>query len=1147
MNRISSSLEFLQAHYEVVVIGSGYGGGVSASRMARAGRKVCLLERGKEILPGEFPNTPAEALEQMQFDTAKGKIGKATGLYNIHVNKQQNVVVGCGLGGTSLINANVALEPEPEVFDDPRWPPEVRAHKDTLLNEGYRRAREMLKPNPYPNDNPPLAKTEAHRRSAQHMGEADNFYKVPINVNFDTLEDGINHVGVEQNPCNNCGDCVSGCNYKAKNTTLMNYLPDAHNHGAEIYCEVSVKYLEQSDDGWLVHYQVAGKGSEKFDAPTQFIKADIVIVAAGTLGSNEILLRSKQKGLTLSNQLGKNFTGNGDFLGFSYNSDEPIHGIGWGDHPPGALPDVGPCITSIIDMRYGDNWQSRMVIEEGSLPGAIGPLLPSAFAVAAGTIGEDTDEGFLDALKEKTRQWQSYIKGPYAGAIDNTQTYLIMSHDDGEGEMSLADNRLRVDWPGLGEQQNFDIANDNLYKATEALGGEYVKNPIWTELFDASLVTVHPLGGCVCAANAEQGVTNHKGQVFSQTQGTAVYDNLYVCDGAIIPTSLAVNPLLTITAMAERNCALLAEDRGWHISYTLPSKPRADQLLQSKLGIEFTETMRGFISSEFDASDALSAFEQAYDKGKQADASIKFTLTVSADDLDELINSPEHPARIYGTLSAPSLSSDAMTILDGEFNLFVRYPDTPDTKHMNYNMQLLCESGKSYYFKGYKQVSDSNITTLWHDTSTLYVTIYEGKDDTGDIVAKGVMHIKPSDFAIQMTTMKVTGAKTIEEKLKATARFGKYFAGSLWQNYGGIFYEDPLFNPDAPPRKKRPLRTDAPEVYNFSTKDGVNLKLTRYRGGSKGPVMLVHGLGVASSIFSTDTIPTNLVEYLYAHQYDVWALDLRVSIDLPAAEAQSNADEVAKYDFPAAVALIKKVTGAPSVQALVHCYGATAFFMSMLAGLEGIRSIVCSQIACDPVVPLSTELKTGLHVPGILEKLGFGEMTAYTDTTANWVEKLYNKAVEINALGQAQGQCDSAVCHRVTFMYSSLYRHETLNELLHNNLHELFGQANISSLKHLAQIVRHKKLVSADGDDIYMNHMDRLNLPILFISGEKNECYLPQSTLKTFERLVDMFGPEQYQRVVIPDYGHIDCIFGKNAVEDVYPHMVAHLDKTAKP
>ncbi|HET8711618.1 MAG TPA: GMC family oxidoreductase N-terminal domain-containing protein, partial [Spongiibacteraceae bacterium] len=356
MQRISTPLNRIKEHYDVVVIGSGYGGGVAASRMARAGRSVCLLERGREIVPGEYPDTLEEAIADFQVNASAGHVGSRTALFDFHVNAQQNVVVGCGLGGTSLINANVSLEPDTQIFDDPRWPAALRQDRDTLLRAGYEHARAMLKPTPYPHSEPALKKLAANEKSAAFLlgkepGQAKEFYRPPINVNFETLPNNRNHVGVEQHPCNGCGDCVSGCNYRAKNTTLMNYLPDACNHGAEIFCQAAVRHLEKDGDGWIVHFQQIGTGREKFDAPTLFVKADIVIVSAGTLGSIEILLRSQKNGLALSPQLGRHISGNGDILGFGYNCDDEINGIGFGAQPVDTKNPVGPCITSIIDMR----------------------------------------------------------------------------------------------------------------------------------------------------------------------------------------------------------------------------------------------------------------------------------------------------------------------------------------------------------------------------------------------------------------------------------------------------------------------------------------------------------------------------------------------------------------------------------------------------------------------------------------------------------------------------------------------------------------------------------------------------------------------------------------------------------------------------
>jgi cholesterol oxidase len=444
MTRLSSSIENIKDHYNVVVIGSGYGGGIAASRLARAGQQVCLLERGKEFLPGEFPDTVLEATDEMQIDTCAGHIGSKTGLFDFHVNDDMNVLVGCGLGGTSLINANVALEADPRVFEDPKWPKALIDDLKNGIEEGYKRTRTMLKVNPYPTDFPQLKKLEAMKKSAEYIKE--DFSCPPIAVTFEKYKDNVNHVGVTQTPCILCGDCTSGCNYTAKNTVQMNYLPDAWNHGAEIFTETKVLYIEKQAGKWLVHFEVAGIGRDKFNAPNTFVSADIVILSAGTLGSTEILLRSQQEGLSLSDRLGKNFTGNADALGFGYNNDQKINGIGWGTREPDPENPVGPCITGLIDTRKSaKNYKEGMSIEEGVLPGALSPLLPAGFSSFAKILGKDMDAGFIDYVKEKKRELESLLMGSYCGAVNNTQTYLVMTHDSCDGIMYIGGEILLVE------------------------------------------------------------------------------------------------------------------------------------------------------------------------------------------------------------------------------------------------------------------------------------------------------------------------------------------------------------------------------------------------------------------------------------------------------------------------------------------------------------------------------------------------------------------------------------------------------------------------------------------------------------------------------------------------------------------------------
>ncbi|MGE6263319.1 alpha/beta fold hydrolase [Aeromonas media] len=1141
MTRLSKSLADLKDHYTVVVVGSGYGGSIAASRFARAGQSVCLLERGREFLPGEFPRTLPDAVKETQVDLPDSTVsftGSRMGLYDFRVNEDMNVFLGCGLGGTSLVNANVALEAEKRVFEDLRWPQELLADYDTLIEQGYQHAREMLRPTPYPDTYPKLPKLEAHAKSASEIG--GNFYKPPITVTF---QNGVNHVGLDQAACTNCGDCVSGCNEGSKNTLAMNYLPDARNFGAEIFTCVSVRRLERAGEKWLVHFQALESGREKFGAPTQFVSADIVVLAAGALGSTEILLRSRAGGLSLSDQLGRNFTGNGDVLAFGYNCDEEIRGVGHGHMEASGRKPVGPTITSIIDQRGQSALNDGMVVEEGALPGPLAPIYPKVLSAAAKLSGKDTDD-WWDFVRERARDLESLVRGAYKGAVANTQTYLVMTHDDAAGRMTLENDRLRVSWPGVGKQPIFQKANERLEQATKALGGIFTPNPMWADLLGKKLVTVHPLGGCSMGASAQQGVVNHKGQVFSGMQGANVHDGLYVCDGAVMPRSLGVNPFLTIAALAERNVQLAARDRNWTIDYTLPSKP-PPPAPPFKLGIQFTETMRGFFSTAVKTGDTKADYAAAHDQGRAAGSSLEFTLTVISDDLDALLDQPAHRARMIGTLTVPALAKDPLMVTEGQFNLFILDPNEVNVRRMEYRMKLTAESGQKYFFFGCKVVhSEKTGLDAWADTTTLYITVHEGADANAPVLGKGRLHIQPLDFARQMTTMQVTNAPNLRHRLEGMARFGKYFGGSLWQAYGGLGRRDTLFDPKAPPRQKRPLRAPVPEVHFCKTSDDVELRLTRYRGGNKGPVLLAHGLGVSSLIFTIDTINTNLVEYLVAHGYDVWCLDFRASIELPAAvKHQSTGDDVATKDYPAAVQKIRDVTGVATIQAVVHCWGSTTFFMAMLAGLQGVRSFVASQVALHVKAPVMTKLKTGLHVPSFLQQLKINSLNAYVDKERDWQNKLFDAALKLYPT-EMEELCDNPVCQRIAFMYAPLYEHTQLNDATHRAMHEMFGIANMRSFEHVGRLVNTGHLVDVAGHDCYLPNISCLNLPICFIHGAENACFHPESTKLTYDLLCQQFRPENYTRYVIPRYGHIDCIFGKNAHLDVFPYILKHLDAT---
>lgn len=1142
MKRLSKPIAELKVRYDAVVVGSGYGGGVAASRMARMGLAVCVLERGKEFALGEFPDQPLEAQREFQMTTDLGHTGPETGLYDLRMGDDIHVFVGCGLGGTSLINANVSLRADPRVWEDPRWPDEIAA--DPELETGYQRAERMLRPEPYPN-RVRLDKLEALKSSATAFGT--NAVTPPVAVTFKENE---NHAGVVQPACTLCGDCCSGCNVGSKNTVQMNYLPDAAGFGAEIFTETRVSHVRKEGGKWRVYFDLVGAGRELFGAGMQSVVADTVILAAGTLGSTEVLLRSRENGLRLSDRLGEGFTGNGDVLAFGYNNDTRINGIGYGHPKPDDRDAVGPCIAGMIDLRSTDKLEDGFVIEEGSIPSGLAPVLPTLFATGAGLLGNDTDFSLRDELGEAGRTVKSIFYGAYDGAVNHTQTYLVMAHDDAAGRIELKNDRVDVSWTGVADQPIFARVDDALRRATEIHGGTYIKNPLTRTVFGKNMITVHPLGGCAMGRDRNSGVVNHKCQVFDGTDDgpqAGIHDGLYVCDGAVMPRSLGVNPLLTITAVAERAMIHLAKDRG--LTFNDHQNPNAPLIVASSIdekaarpaGIQFTERMSGFISRR-----VLDNYEAAGEAGKNDNDAFNFTGTIVVEDIDRFVSDTAHAGKIVGSVECPSLSPEPLLISNGTFNLMRVDEDAVEVRRFDYQMTLTDRDENAYNFAGHKLVRQDQGLDIWSDTTRLLVTLRKGAHGDGPVLAKGLLTIAVPDFLTQLRTVKGIDGKNALSRMHAVSKFTGLFADRLADVYGGVFVPPERFDVFKA-RKKRELRAPVPEIVPFQTEDGKRLRLARYKGGDKGPVIFAHGLGVSSKIFSIDTIETNLLEYMVAAGYDCWLLDFRASTDLEHAQERWTGDEVATLDYPAAVDVVRQITGKPSVQMMAHCFGSTTFFMAMLAGLNGVRSAVCSQIATDVIIPWWPQrLLAHLRTPSLLDAFGIDAVNARATEKDSPLAKLLDWLIRFVIPFQREERTRNATSNRITALYGQLYEIEQLNNLtMQSGLPEMFGVANIDAFKQLARIARKKIIVDKDGHDVYLPNIERLAIPIHFIHGAENACFRPRSTQLTYERLCKANGAHLYSRSVIPGYGHIDCIFGKRAAHDVFHHIRDHFDKTA--
>lgn len=537
MGNLARPLNELRPRYDVVIVGSGYGGGVAASRLARAGKRVAVLERGREVATGKFPSRFPDFRADFHVRADSWRMGPETALFQVRLGQDMHVLAGSGLGGGSLVNAGVALRPDRRVLADPIWPQALRS--DGTLEEGYARAEQWLRP---ARDRGAMNLTKVQRFAdcAREMGAAPG--PTPVAISF---EDTVNAAGIAQPACTRCGDCCAGCNVGAKNTVALTYLPDAARHGAEMFTEIAVQRVTKLRDG-LWHVEARRSNGRGDDGATFVVEAPIVILAAGTLGSTEILLRSREAGLALSDRLGERFTANGDTIAFGYGGKHLVNAVGVGH--PSKVPDltVGAAVSGHLELINENDLAQSLMLEEGVLPSALAPMLPVMFVPNGRLLG---------AL-------QSLVNGVYKGPFARLQTFFAVGHDDAGGRFSLVDDQISLAWPGAKDDPVYGRIDAALGELCARAGADYVKNPLAGTLMGQQPSTAHPLGGCGMAEDRLSGVVDHKCRVFDRHgESTAgVHQGLYVVDGAIMARSLGVNPLLTITALAERAMIAFAAD-----------------------------------------------------------------------------------------------------------------------------------------------------------------------------------------------------------------------------------------------------------------------------------------------------------------------------------------------------------------------------------------------------------------------------------------------------------------------------------------------------------------------------------------------------------------------------------------------------------
>jgi cholesterol oxidase len=519
----------MAADCDVVIIGSGFGGSVTACRLAAAGAKVVVLERGRRWSPATFPRKPEDP---WLWDDQHPE--RRHGWFDFRVFPNMSVVQGAGVGGGSLVYANISIEALPDTFTS-GWPPEITFSE---LKPHYDTVGRMLGVKRVPANQIP-ERTKLLREGAEKAGYGNRFRQLELAVTFDEAwpadapdrydtrhsKKRVNEHGIEQGTCVHLGNCDIGCDVNARNTLDLNYLASAEKNGADVRPLHIARQISPSPDGYEVRFEkIVGNALQPGT-----IKARRVVVAAGSLGSTDLLLKSRAAGTlpNLSPRLGLAWSSNGDFL------TPAIHPM----RDQAVMPTRGPTITAAIDLLDGEYQGKAIFIEDGGLP--------------------DLGRMFLDKLATephtdpRAQRLAATLLPLLAGGglLQNIMPWFAQARDAADGRLRLENGRLTLDWDVTASEETISAVASMHQKLAVLTAGIPLTPLPWT--IGRDLITPHPLGGCNMGTSAANGVVDHAGQVFN-------YPGLFVADGAVVPKAIGLNPSRTIAALAEHIAAGIA-------------------------------------------------------------------------------------------------------------------------------------------------------------------------------------------------------------------------------------------------------------------------------------------------------------------------------------------------------------------------------------------------------------------------------------------------------------------------------------------------------------------------------------------------------------------------------------------------------------
>ena len=508
-------------NYDVVVIGSGFGGSVAALRLAEKGYQVCVLEAGARFEDKDFPKT-SWRLRKFLFAPRLG----LKGIQRIHKLPDVFILCGAGVGGGSLVYANTLYQPGDEYFNDPQW--NSITDWKSELEPWYQIARQMLGvvKNPFFSNS-----DRAMQKVAEQMGVGETFTLAPLGIYFgekpgvENSDPYFNGEGPKRKSCINCGECMTGCRHNAKNTLVKNYLYFAERLGVEVKPLTTATSLELQGGIWKV--KIRNSGSWLPIQKTIFAKE--VVVAAGAFNSQKLLHRMKSAGkLNLSNALGKLSRTNSESL---VGAIMPTSKIDFSEGAAITSSFYPNPNTHVEPVRYGKGSNSMGLLQ--------------TIMTSSDKASIRVKQWLIEAIKHPTLIFQILNVRKWS---ERSVIALVMQNLN--SSVTVFEKRYFLGLRKLSSKNDSSTpnptwipeANEVAKKVAETYGGiagGNIGNLI------GSPFTAHFSGGCVIGSTKEQGVIDPYHRVWG-------YPTLHIVDGSTITANLGVNPSLTITAQAER-------------------------------------------------------------------------------------------------------------------------------------------------------------------------------------------------------------------------------------------------------------------------------------------------------------------------------------------------------------------------------------------------------------------------------------------------------------------------------------------------------------------------------------------------------------------------------------------------------------------